>query len=337
MRGPSKRAAALAGPVALALACGGCATGTVADQSDNAPVPPSSSAKAADSPAYTPYVSATTASDTDGAGSPDTYNLAFVVADGGCTPSWGGSAAADDAAVRARVSALTASGADVRVSFGGAAGTELALACDSAQDLADAYAKVLDAVGADRADFDIEGDTLTDRASVVRRDRAIRLLQKSRDLDVTYTLPVMPDGLDASGLTLLEDAVTEGVELSAVNVMAMNYSESHDGDMGQYAQQAARAAHTQLAEALDLDSAGAWKALHLTVMAGVNDVAGETFTLADASGLRTFAEKQGVGALSLWSTFRDRACAEGEATVADDSCSGVEQEDGAFGAALGGG
>ncbi|MGW2836286.1 chitinase [Streptomyces sp. NPDC001493] len=337
VREVSKRVGpALAGLAALALACGGCATGTVADQSGNVPAPPSGSSGTAEGPAYTPYVSATTASDTDRAGSPDTYNLAFVVADGGCTPSWGGSAAADDAAVAARVAALTASGADVRVSFGGAAGTELALACDSAQDLADAYAEVLDAVGADKADFDIEGTALTDRASVVRRDRAIRLLQKSRNLDVTYTLPVMPDGLEASGLALLDDAVTEGVALSAVDIMAMNYSTSHDGDMGEYAEQAARAAHTQLAKALDLGSGQAWNALHLTVMAGVNDVAGETFTLADAASLRTFAERHGVGALSLWATFRDRACAGGGTTAADDSCSGVAQEDGAFGAALGG-
>ncbi|WP_443046753.1 hydrolase [Streptomyces sp. NBC_00247] len=338
VRTPSKRVtASLAGLAALALACGGCATGTVADQSANAPAPPTGSAEAADGPAYTPYVSATTASDTDGAGSPDTYDLAFVVADGGgCTPSWGGSAAADDAAVLARVAALTASGADVRVSFGGAAGTELARACGSARELADAYAEVLDAVGADKADFDVEGSTLTDEASVARRDRAIRLLQKSRDLDVTYTLPVMPAGLEASALALLDDAVTEGVTLSAVNVMAMNYSESRTGDMGQYAQRAARAAHTQLAKALGLGSAEAWKALHLTVMAGVNDVAGETFTLADASALRTFAGERGVGALSLWATFRDRACADTDTTGADDSCSGVEQEDGAFGEALGG-
>ncbi|MEV6262751.1 hypothetical protein AB0M42_18685 [Streptomyces sp. NPDC051784] len=31
----------------------------------------------------------------------------------------------------------------------------------------------------------------------------------------------------------------------------------------------------------------AWKALHITVMIGVNDVAGETFTLADAASLRS--------------------------------------------------
>ncbi|MFE9906888.1 hypothetical protein [Streptomyces clavifer] len=47
--------------------------------------------------------------------------------------------------------------------------------------------------------------------------------------------------------------------------------------------------------------------------------------------------REGVGALSMWAAFRDRPCAEGEdLTVADDACSGVAQEPGAFAEALNG-
>ncbi|MFI6949924.1 chitinase [Streptomyces sp. NPDC050422] len=334
---PSRVTASLAGLAALAVACAGCATGTAADQGAASAPRPATTASAGTATAYTPYVSATTASDTDAAGSPDTYNLAFVVADGdACTPLWGGSAAATDSAVVARVAALTASGADVRVSFGGAAGTEPALACDSAQELAGAYGEVLDAVGAAKADFDIEGDALTDNASVTRRNEALHLLQQERDLDVTYTLPVMPDGLEASGTAVLDDAVAEGVDVSAVNVMAMNYSSSDDGDMGDYAEQAASAAHDQVADLLGLSDAEAWRALHITVMIGVNDVAGETLTLADAVSLHSFARRQGVGALSMWAAFRDRPCTDEDTSKASDSCSGVAQEAGAFAEALSG-
>ncbi|MFJ6465314.1 chitinase [Streptomyces sp. NPDC091387] len=330
--------AAFAGLLALLLVCSGCATGTVADQSaGSAPRRPGATASAAGATAYTPYASATTAAGTDTAGSPDTYNLAFVVADGdACTPVWGGSAAATDPAVVARVAALTSSGADVRVSFGGAAGTEPALACDSARELADAYGQVLDAVGATRADFDIEGDALTDTASVTRRNEALHLLQQERDVDITYTLPVMPDGLEADGTAVLDDAVAQGVDVSAVNIMAMNYSSSHDGDMGDYARQAAEAAHGQIADLLGLSEKKAWRALHITVMIGVNDVAGETFTLADAASLRSFARSVGVGALSQWAAFRDRPCTGGNTSKASDTCSGVEQTAGAFAKALSG-
>lgn len=330
-------AAVGAGLAALLLACSACATGTAADQGAVSAPRRATGTTAPAATAYTPYVSATTAAGTDAAGSPDTYNLAFVVADAdACTPLWGGSAKATDSAVVSRVAALTASGADVRVSFGGAAGTEAALACDSAQELADLYGEVLDAVGATKADFDIEGDALTDTASITRRNKALHLLQQDRDLDVTYTLPVMPDGLEASGTAVLDDAVAEDVDVSAVNIMAMNYSSSHDGDMSDYAEQAASAAHDQVAGVLGLSDAEAWRALHITVMIGVNDVAGETFTLADAASLRSFARRQGAGALSLWATFRDRACTGEDTSKASDTCSGVAQEDGAFAEALSG-
>ncbi|MDQ0792927.1 chitinase [Streptomyces sp. B1I3] len=324
----------LAGPIALGLACSGCATGGVADQANGSVTPPPTTARTA----YTPYVSATTAADTDGAGSPDAYNLAFVTSGAsGCTPLWGGTTPVGSDAVEARAEKLTGTGAGIRVSFGGAAGTEAALACDSARELADAYATVLDAVGATEADFDIEGDALTDTASITRRDEALVLLQKERGLDVTYTLPVMPDGLEDTGLAVIEDAAGQGVDVSAVNIMAMNYSTTHDGDMGDYAEQAATAAHGQLADLLGLPDEAAWKALHVTVMIGVNDVAGETFTLADAASLRSFATRRGVGELSVWAAFRDRACPDGtDATTASDTCSGVEQEAGAFAEALGG-
>ncbi|MFB6876897.1 hypothetical protein [Streptomyces sp. NPDC056323] len=124
--------------------------------------------------------------------------------------------------------------------------------------------------------------------------------------------------------------------MSAVNIMAMNYSSSYDGDMGDYAQQAAEAAHDQLTDVLGLSDAEAWRALHITVMIGVNDVAGETFTLSDAASLRAFAERRGVGALSPWAAFRDQECADGNSSKADDTCSGIAQEPGAFAKALGG-
>jgi chitinase len=102
--------------------------------------------------AYAPYVSATEASDTDSAGSPSTYNLAFVISDGsGCTPKWNGPEAIGDSAVKSRIARLKKDGAGVRVSFGGASGKELAATCDSVAELAAAYGRALDAAGSERA------------------------------------------------------------------------------------------------------------------------------------------------------------------------------------------
>lgn len=337
MRGPLKSVAGLALLPALVAATAGCSAGDTT--TDAAPADPAPSSSSAPVTAYAPYVGAAAASDTDSAGSPTTYNLAFVISSGsGCTPYWNGTQDIDDTTVTSRITGLTGSGADVRVSFGGASGDELAATCDTAAELAEAYGTALDASGATRADFDIEGDELTDSASVDLRSEAIALLQEERtDLEVSFTLPVMPSGLDEDGLALLASANDHGVQVTTVNLMTMNYGESYDGDMGEYALTAAEAANAQLQDVFGLSEAAAWRGMALTSMLGVNDVEGETFTLADAAEVRAFAEEKGIAWVSMWSTFRDREC--GEDASADDAltnCSGVEQEDGAFGEAFAG-
>ncbi|MEU9552928.1 chitinase [Streptomyces werraensis] len=329
MRGPHSSAAGFALLTALVLAGACCSAGD-----DAADANPESFAPVA----YAPYVNASTASGTDTAGSPTAYNLAFVIAsDDGCVPAWDGVQDVDDAHVTSRIAALTRTGADVRVSFGGAHGDELAAVCDTAEELAEAYGAALDAAGTSRADFDIEGDGLTDPASVDRRSEAIALLQEERDgLEVTFTLPVMPSGLDEESLALLESANDHDVEVATVNLMTMNYAESYDGDMGEYALAAARSANAQLRDVFGLSEAEAWRGMALTPMLGVNDVENETFTLEDAAQVRAFAEDHGVAWVSVWSAFRDRPCDRDGADDPLADCSGVEQEAGEFGDTLAG-
>ncbi|WP_406123428.1 chitinase [Streptomyces sp. NBC_00989] len=334
----------------FALAVTGCSSSSD-DSSDSAPpatqkatTTPSESASStpsasSSSTSFAPYVSVTTAADMDSAGSPSTYNLSFAIAKGStCTPEWNGTTAIGNSAVKSRISALKTSGATVRVSFGGASGKELAETCTSATALAKAYGEALDAAGSTQADFDIEGDTLTDSTSVALRSKAIALLQQERtDLKVSFTLPVMPSGLDSDSLALLESANDNAVEVSTVNIMTMNYGESYTGDMGDYAITSATATHTQLKKVFGLSDAGAWQGMALTSMVGVNDVSGETFSLSDAAQVRTFAESKKVAWVSMWSTFRDQQCESGSSD--DDAatdCSGVTQSAGAFGEAFAG-
>ncbi|MFE0801429.1 chitinase [Streptomyces sp. NPDC058812] len=341
MRAYRKAAAGCA--LLLALATAGCSGPGGNGTTDAAPADPSESSATSGASArvtaYAPYVSATTSSDHDSAGSPTTYNLAFVLSSGnGCTPRWNGDQDIGDATVAARVARLKESGATVRVSFGGASGKELAAACDSASDLAEAYGEALDAAGSTQADFDIEGDELTDAGSVALRSEAIALLQEERsDLEVSFTLPVMPSGLGSDSTALLASANEYGVQVSTVNLMTMNYGESYDGDMGDYALASAGAAHTQLKEVFGTSDADAWRGMAVTSMLGVNDVAGETFTLADATEVRAFADEKGIAWVSMWAAFRDQQCTdEADTDDAATDCSGVTQEAGAFGEAFGG-
>ncbi|GHE75021.1 sugar hydrolase [Streptomyces vinaceus] len=259
------------------------------------------------------------------------FNLAFITSGGGCSPLWGGVTALGDDRVASQISALRAKGGDVRVSFGGAAGSELGLACGSAADLAAAYGKVVDTYRLTKVDFDIEGAALPDTAANTRRAQAIAQLQKSHPgLDVSFTLPVMPEGLTQPGVDLIANAKRNGVAVSAVNIMAMDYGPAYGADMGGYAIQAATATQAQIKGVLGLSDAAAWKAVAVTPMIGVNDVAVEVFTPEDAKQLVDFARAKGLGWLAMWSGARDKQCPGGAKNSADATCSSVVQEPLAF-------
>ncbi|MET9438835.1 cellulose binding domain-containing protein [Streptomyces sp. NPDC006551] len=259
------------------------------------------------------------------------FNLAFITSGGACAPLWGGVTGLADDKVAAQIGALRAKGGDVRVSFGGAAGHELALNCATSTDLAAAYGKVVDQYELTKVDFDIEGAALPDTAANTRRSQAIAQLQKSHlGLNVSFTLPVMPEGLTQPGVDLLADARKNGVRVDAVNIMAMDYGPAYSGDMGQYAIQAATATQAQIKGVLGLSDAAAWKAVAVTPMIGVNDVTTEIFKVDDATQLVDFAKSKGIGWLSMWSSTRDKQCAAGAVNHADATCSSILQEPLAF-------
>ncbi|MEU2023042.1 cellulose binding domain-containing protein [Streptomyces sp. NPDC016469] len=264
------------------------------------------------------------------------FNLAFITSGGSCAPLWGGVTGLGDDHVASQIGALRAAGGDVRVSFGGAAGSELALRCTSAADLAAAYGKVVDTYKLTKVDFDIEGGALPDTAANTRRSQAIAQLQKAHPgLDVSFTLPVMPEGLTQPGVDLIADAKKNGVDVGAVNIMAMDYGASYSGDMGTYAVQAATATQAQIKGVLGLSDAEAWKAVAVTPMIGVNDVSTEVFKVEDATQLVAFAKEKGLAWLAMWSGTRDKECAGGAKPTADASCSSIAQEPLAFTKAFG--
>ncbi|MEV6016111.1 cellulose binding domain-containing protein [Streptomyces sp. NPDC051997] len=259
------------------------------------------------------------------------YNLAFVTDGGGCTPKWGGVSDLSSDAVAAQIGALRAKGGDVRVSFGGASGSELATTCSSADTLAAAYGKAVDAYKLTKVDFDVEGGALPNTAANTKRAQAIAKLQQQHPgLDVSFTLPVLPQGLTQDGVNLVSDAKANGVKISTVNIMAMDYGPAFNGDMGDLAQQAATATQAQIKSVLGLSESTAWKTVAITPMIGVNDVSSEIFKVDDASRLVSFAQSKGIGGLSMWSAARDKQCAGGAKNTADATCSSIVQGDSAF-------
>jgi Cellulose binding domain/Glycosyl hydrolases family 18 len=258
------------------------------------------------------------------------FNLAFVVSGGGCTPEWGGTTAIGDNPVAAEISALRAMGGDVRVSFGGEDGSELAQTCTSVPQLAAAYQQVISAYGLNKIDFDIEGAAIDDTAANAVRDQAlIQLEAQDPGLQVSFTLPAEPSGLTQDGINLLTGAVSAGVKIAAVNVMAMDFGDANAPDpatmMGTYAIDAATATDAQLAGVLGVSDAAAWAKVAVTPMIGQNDQTDEVFTIADAQQLEAFAAAKHIAWLSMWSAGRDEECSGGVDTTAQPTCSGIVQ------------
>ncbi|UXY27750.1 glycoside hydrolase family 18 protein [Streptomyces sp. HUAS TT20] len=264
------------------------------------------------------------------------YNLAFITDGGGCTPKWGGVTDLASDGVANQIGALRAKGGDVRVSFGGASGSELATTCSSADALATAYGKAVDAYKLTKVDFDVEGGALPNTTANTQRAKAIAKLQAQHpNLDVSFTLPVMPEGLTQDGVNLLSNAKSNGVKISTVNIMAMDYGPAYSGDMGTYAEQAATATQAQVKSVLGLSDSAAWKTVAVTPMIGVNDVSSEIFKVDDATQLVNFAKSKGIGWLSMWSATRDKQCAGGTKPTADATCSSITQDKSAFSKAFG--
>ena len=240
----------------------------------------------------------------------------------------------------AQISALRAAGGDVRVSFGGQAGSELAQACTSVSALAAAYQQVISAYGLNKIDFDIEGAAIADTAANTRRDQALAQLQaRDQGLQVSFTLPVLPSGLTQDGIGLLTGAVSAKVQIFAVNVMAMDYGDANapnpSGMMGTYAIDAATATDGQIASVLGITAPAAWSKVAVTPMIGVNDQADEIFTLSDAQQLVSLAASKHLAWLSMWSAGRDQECSGGAQASAQPTCSSIVQAPLAFMTALG--
>ncbi|WP_030461267.1 cellulose binding domain-containing protein [Kitasatospora sp. NRRL B-11411] len=248
------------------------------------------------------------------------FSLAFIInGSQPCTASWFGAYDPATGWNKADMDAIRDAGGDVRPSFGGANGTELAQSCTTVAALAAQYQKVVDVYALDRVDFDIEGTAVTDHASVDRRSAALAQVQaaqraKGRDLKVSLTLPVLPSGLTADGVYILQSAKNAGLSVDLVNVMAMDFGDwaapSPAGKMGAYAIQSAQSTQAQIRSVwTDLTDAQAYAKVGVTPMLGQNDTASEVFGLTDAQQLVSFAQQNHLGELAFWEMTRDaNAC-----------------------------
>lgn len=252
-------------------------------------------------------------------------SLAFLVSTAYGQAGWAGIGSfLNDTRVAEMIEELKATGVELTVSFGGQAGLEPARVTTDYDDLRALYKSVIDTYGITQLDFDIEGPGIYDTTANILRSEVLADLQSEYlDLSVSYTLPVLTNGLTGSGLAVLETAQNAGLELDSVNIMTMNYGAFYSsGDAGDDAILASDATLAQL------DGLGLETEVLIIPMIGVNDVAPERFLLSDAHDLVQYAKDTvDVAGLSMWSLHRDNGNGNGGLSPLH---SGISQDDFAF-------
>ena len=263
------------------------------------------------------------------------FSLAFVNSAGSCSPTLASIASYtignDTLNLPKQIKAVAKAGGHIMISFGGATAdvNELANTCTTVATLAAAYQSVIDDTGVKMIDFDIEGHNSTNKVNVLRRMKALKIIQdKNPDVEISFTLATMPTGLLApSGLMIVKTAIDENVKFKMINLMLMDYGGSfpanveHELKMAAYSIQALRSVNAQLKILLSAetgyDSVNGeyYNLLGATPMIGKNDTLVEFFYKDDVTKLTQFCNQVGVKMTSMWSLNRDKAIASGESEV----------------------
>jgi hypothetical protein len=277
--------------------------------------------------------------------------IAFLQSKGtkSCAVDWNGAASQPLAYYTADIASLRKLGGDVIPSFGGSSadtfgshdhGTEIADSCMSVQKIAAVYEQVVQTLRVTRLDMDVESNAETYAAGINRRDEAIAIVQRwaaqhGIRLQIQFTLPVEPYGLGAAGLSVLRNAIADGVRVYSVNIMVFDYYLPHEGvmNMSRTAITCANAVHAELARLYPrLSSGQIWRMEAMTMLPGISDFGkDETTTVHDARVMMAFEQEMHMNLLSIWAIQRDnegpRSCL-GQAD--SNTCSGIKQAPWAF-------
>lgn len=247
-----------------------------------------------------------------------TYTLAFALGDSsGCNPAWGGTIPINDARIINDIKALQAQGGQVIVASGGAMGPYLEHSCGTTAALVAAYKKVLDTVGTNHLDIDIEASI-----DINKVNSALKQLQGERGTVISYTLRIQGQdyGVDPFSLQILQDAAAKGVNV-IVNPMLMNFG--YTGNWGDAMISAAQATLNQMKSVWPAKTdAQLRRLLGVTPMIGRNDT-GMTTTQADARKLRDWANANHIAFVGFWSAARDNGGCPGGGV--SPTCSGIAQ------------
>ncbi|WUI01520.1 cellulose binding domain-containing protein [Spirillospora sp. NBC_00431] len=233
------------------------------------------------------------------------FTMAFILAQNGCNPAWDSQRPLKGGVDEQAINKIRAAGGDIIPSIGGWSGNKLGPNCQTAEALAGAYQKVIDAYGLKSIDVDIEN---TDEfESAVVQDRILGALkiveQKNPGIQTILTLPVLNTGPNSWGKRLIDRAAELQVPVDIFSIMPFNFS-GHS-DMYGYTVKSSEGLKEALKSAFKWNDQVAYTHMGISGMNGRSDV-GEITTTAIWTQIRDWSKSKGLSRLTFWAVNRDR-------------------------------
>ncbi|MEV6201088.1 carbohydrate binding domain-containing protein [Streptomyces sp. NPDC051771] len=255
-----------------------------------------------------------------------TFTMAFILSSGGCNPAWDGQRPLTGGIDQSTINAIRAAGGDIVPSIGGWSGNKLGPNCATAEALAGAYQKVIDAYGLKSIDVDIENTDEFENAAV--QDRVLGALKivkaNNPGLRTILTFGTSTTGPTSWGNRLIEQSKALDAGIDVFTIMPFDFGGG--ADMYGNTVNAAEGLKNKLKSVYGWDDATAYAHIGISGMNGLSDQQ-EVTTPQTWTAIRDWANTHHIARLAFWSVNRDRGCAGGGVT---ETCSGIAQADWEF-------
>jgi hypothetical protein len=249
------------------------------------------------------------------------FTLAFMLASGGCNPSWDSQRPLQGGVDAQTISQIRAAGGEVVPSFGGWSGNKLGPNCSTPQALAGAYQQVITAYNLKAIDIDIENtDEFESEAVQDRILNALKIIkQNNPSVKTILTFGTTTSGPNFWGNRLINQARALAANVDVFTIMPFDFGGG--ANMFQNTVNASEGLKNSLKTAFGWADAVAYAHMGISGMNGLSDQQ-EMTSVATWTQIRDWAKSHGLNRLAFWSVNRDRPC-PGGGVVSD--CSGIAQ------------
>ncbi len=202
-------------------------------------------------------------------------------------------------------------GGDFCISIGGQAGDAPWVVTQNKDRLVEFYRDVIGSYNVKRLDLDIEESNQDHDQNIVNA-KAIKQVQGETGVEITLTIPIMPNGWEQKQINIINAYLDAGVDIAVINSMTMCYGTGvrADEDYGTASVRAITNSVKQLKtlysnHGFELTDDQAYLKTGATFSIGYESNLYPVFTLSMANTVVEDAMKHNYGLVSMWSMGRD--------------------------------